>query len=144
MQYLIYSVIIYYTKQICVEQRSTPVQYRNQISYTREKQYLKCFTETKIWYLHKKTTKFLQDCLIDYLEASKQKYYSSRLTSSKVYRLILKSILNDEKNNFITPLFTTNLVIMDSKKANLFDKKHPWISNSTFQINHRLPAVNFS
>ena len=102
------------------QQRSTPVQYWNRISYTREKRYLKCFAETKRWYLHKKTTKLLQDCLTDYLEASKRKYYSSRLTSSKVYWLLLKSILNDAKNDFITSLFTTNLVIIDLKKKQIF------------------------
>ena len=102
------------------QQRSTPVQYWNRISYTREKRYLKCFAETKRWYLHIKTTKLLQDCLTDYLEASKRKYYSSRLTSSKVYWLLLKSILNDAKNDFITSLFTTNLVIIDLKKKQIF------------------------
>lgn len=92
--------------------------------------------------MHKKTTRLLQDFSIDYLQ---QKYYSSRMTSSKVYWLLLKSILNDEKNNFITPLFTTNLVIIDlKKKADHFDKKHLWISNSAFHINHRLPTINFS
>ena len=92
--------------------------------------------------MHKKTTRLLQDFSIDYLQ---QKYYSSRMTSSKVYWLLLKSILSDEKNNFITPLFTTNLVITDlKKKADHFDQKHLWISNSTFHINHRLPTVIFS
>ena len=52
------------------------------------------------------------------------------MTSSKVYWLLLKSILSDEKNNFITPLFTTNLVITDSSTGLLkCDAKASFLSS---------------
>ena len=55
---------------------------------------------------------FLQDCLIDSIEASKQKYYcrmTNKLTnaekSSKAYWSILKSFSNNKNIPLIPPLF---------------------------------------
>ena len=77
----------------------------------------------------KRQLNILQDRIITAIQASKQKYYC-RMTnklintqnSSKAYRSLLKTFLNNKKIPLIPPLFHENRFITDFKgKAELFN-----------------------